>query len=61
MNFDPNEKYTALQGDMDYLIQNADSGREGMHVDIETDDVQAEVARLEQLGPTTTSLATTSL
>ena len=54
LKFDPDEKYTTLlprnQNDLDYLIQNADAGREGMHVDIETDNVDAEVARLEQLG-----------
>lgn len=48
--FDPDEKYTALRGDPDYLIQNADPGHEGVHIDIETDDVDAEVARLETLG-----------
>ncbi len=50
LNFDPNDKYTTLQGEVDYMIQNADSGREGMHIDIETDDVEAEIARLEHLG-----------
>ena len=48
--FDPGEKYTGLPGDPDYLIQNADPGHEGAHIDIETDDVDAEVARLEKLG-----------
>lgn len=50
LNFDSNDKYTTLQGEVDYMIQNADAEREGMHIDIETDDVEAEVARLERLG-----------
>ena len=50
--FDPAGKYTTLAGEIDYLVQNADPGREGMHIDIETDNVDAEVARLEALGAT---------
>jgi len=50
LDFDSTEKYTALQGELDYLVQNAAPGREGVHIDIETDDVEAEVARLENLG-----------
>jgi hypothetical protein len=50
LKFDPEERYAALRGELDYLVQNADPGREGMHIDIETDDVEAEVARLEKLG-----------
>ena len=50
LKFDPNEKYTDLRGEIDYSVQNADPGREGVHIDIETDDVDAEVSRLENLG-----------
>lgn len=50
LNFDPAKKYTELPGELDYLVQNAAPGREGVHIDIETDDVEAEVARLEKLG-----------
>ncbi|MCK5326597.1 MAG: hypothetical protein KAJ57_11330 [Woeseiaceae bacterium] len=50
LKFDPNERYTDMPGDIDYIVQNAEPGREGMHIDIETDDVEAEVARLEKLG-----------
>ena len=50
VDFDPNERYTELGGELDYLIQNIEPGREGVHIDIETDDVEAEVARLERLG-----------
>ncbi len=50
MNFKPNERYTKLLGELDYLIQNIEPGREGVHIDIETDDVEAEVERLEKLG-----------
>ncbi len=52
LHFDPTEKYTALRGELDYFVQSADPGREGVHIDIETDDVEAEVARLEKLGAT---------
>jgi hypothetical protein len=50
LNFDPKERYTALRGELDYFVQNVEPGREGVHIDIETDDVGAEVARLEKLG-----------
>ena len=50
LKFDPTERYTALRGELDYLVQNTEPGREGMHIDIETNDVEAEVARLERLG-----------
>ena len=49
-DFDPNERYTKLRGELDYMIQNIEPGREGMHIDIETDDVEAEAVRLERLG-----------
>lgn len=50
LSFDPKEKYTSLEGEIDYLIQNAEPGFEGVHIDVETDEVDAEVARLERLG-----------
>ncbi len=43
-------KYTTLKGELEVLIQHAGPGHQGMHIDIETDDVEAEVARLEGLG-----------
>jgi hypothetical protein len=50
LKFDPSSRYTVLRGGVDYMIQNVEPGREGAHIDIETDDVDAEVARLEALG-----------
>ncbi len=50
LQFDPSEKYTSLSGELDYLVQSAEKGREGVHIDIETDNVEAEVTRLEKLG-----------
>ena len=47
---DSSGRYAGLPGDLDVIIQNANPGREGMHIDIETDNVAAEVARLEALG-----------
>ena len=47
---DSSGRYAGLPGDLDVIIQNANPGREGMHIDIETDDMDAEVARLEALG-----------
>ncbi len=52
MQLDDDEKYTTLAGEMDYMIQNANPGHEGMHIDIETDNMDAEVSRLEKLGAT---------
>ncbi|MFC1610273.1 VOC family protein [Myxococcota bacterium] len=49
-NFHPDGRYCGLKGEIPVLVQNVEPGREGMHVDIETDDVEAEVARLEKLG-----------
>ena len=49
---DSSGRYAGLPGDVDIIVQKANPGREGMHVDIETDDVDAEVARLEALGAT---------
>jgi len=48
--FDADKRYTALPGALDYIVQRVDSDHRGMHIDIETDDVAAEVARLEALG-----------
>ena len=50
LEFNPDEKYTTLEGELEFIIQNANPGHEGMHIDIETDDVEAEVARLGKLG-----------
>ena len=47
---DSSGRYAGLPGDLDVIVQNANPGREGMHIDIETDNVDAEVARLEALG-----------
>ena len=44
------DKYTTLKGHLEVLIQHVGPGHQGMHIDIETDDVDAEVARLEALG-----------
>ena len=53
LRFDPNERYTTLFGELDYVIQSVGSGGEGVHIDFETDDVEAEVSRLEELGAKT--------
>lgn len=50
IQFDPNARYTDLRGDLDVLIQRTDAAHAGMHIDIETDDVEAEATRLERLG-----------
>ncbi|MFT7460029.1 MAG: hypothetical protein ACI909_002717 [Planctomycetota bacterium] len=47
---EPDNKYTSLAGDLDVVIQNARPEHEGMHLDMETDNVEAEVTRLEALG-----------
>ena len=39
-----------MKGELEVILQHAKSGHQGMHIDIETDDVEAEVARLEALG-----------
>jgi hypothetical protein len=45
------ERYASLKGDhLDCFVQRVEPGHEGMHFDIETDNVEAEVARLEKLG-----------
>ncbi len=50
IDFDPDKRYTEMPGEMDYGVQSVEPGREGLHIDIETDDIEAEVARLEKLG-----------
>lgn len=45
------KRYRALRGDdLDFLVQRIDAGVGRVHIDVETDDVAAEVARLEGLG-----------
>ena len=45
------KRYTRLRGgDLDVPIQRTTDEDPGMHVDIETDDIEAEVRRLEALG-----------
>lgn len=47
----PGERYAALKGgELDCFVQRVEPGHEGVHFDIETDNVEAEVARLEKLG-----------
>ena len=48
--FDAGKKYSTLAGELEVVIQHAGAGHQGMHIDIESDDVEAEVARLETLG-----------
>ena len=50
IDFDPNQRYTDMPGVMEFGVQCVEPGREGLHIDFETDDVDAEVARLEKLG-----------
>ncbi len=51
LDYSPQERYANLAGThLDCIVQRVEPGREGMHFDIETDDVDAEVARLEKLG-----------
>lgn len=50
VEFDAGKKYTVMPGELTYMVQNSNPGREGVHIDIETDDVEAEVTRLEGLG-----------
>lgn len=43
--------YTEMSGpDIDYFVQRIEEDAPRLHLDIETDDVEAEVARLEGLG-----------
>jgi Glyoxalase-like domain len=48
--FNPEKRYTTLSGYLDYAIQNVGLDQEGVHIDIETDNVDAEVSRLEAIG-----------
>ena len=51
LNYSAQERYAALPGaQLDCMVQRVEPGREGVHFDIETDDVDAEVGRLESLG-----------
>ena len=50
LEFDSNDRYTSLTGELDYIAQNVESAEVGVHIDFETDDVEAEVERLEGLG-----------
>ncbi|MBI4728161.1 MAG: VOC family protein [Acidobacteria bacterium] len=45
------DPYTNLPGpDVDYFVQRIEEGSPRVHLDVETDDVLAEVARLEEHG-----------
>jgi hypothetical protein len=50
----PDARYVYLERDsrlpIDLMLQRVDDAESGLHVDIETDDVDAEVRRLEGLG-----------
>ena len=51
LDYSPAERYATLNGaHLDCMVQRVEPGGEGVHFDIETDDVDAEVARLEKLG-----------
>ena len=50
LEFDPSDRYASLPGELDYIIQSVDSANEGVHIDFESDNVEAEVERLEALG-----------
>lgn len=51
LEYSPQERYANLPGEhLDFTVQRVEAGHEGVHFDIETDDVAAEVARLEKLG-----------
>jgi len=52
LEFDPNERYTSFAGELDYVVQSVESADQGVHIDIETDNVEAELDRLEVLGAT---------
>ncbi len=44
------DRYTTLTGPLDYTVQSVEPADHGVHIDLETDDVDAEVARLAALG-----------
>jgi hypothetical protein len=50
----PDSAYASLERDsrlpLDLMVQRVPDAETGLHVDIETDDVEAEVRRLERLG-----------
>jgi hypothetical protein len=50
----PDSRYVYLSRDahlpLDLMVQRVPSAENGLHIDIETDDVDAEVRRLERLG-----------
>ena len=51
LSYSAQERYATLPGPhLDCMVQRVEPGREGVHFDIETDDVDAEVRRLEKLG-----------
>lgn len=51
LRYSSEERYASLKGgDLDFFVQRVEPGHEGVHFDIETDDVDAEVVRLERLG-----------
>jgi len=51
LRYSPEERYAKLNGaHLDHMVQRVEAGHEGVHFDIETDNVEAEVARLEKLG-----------
>ncbi len=51
LDYSPAERYATLNGaHLDCMVQRVEPGGEGVHFDIETDDVDAEVGRLENLG-----------
>ena len=51
LQYSAQERYATLPGaHLDCMVQRVEPGREGVHFDLETDDVDAEVARLEKLG-----------
>ncbi|HZN99955.1 MAG TPA: VOC family protein [Burkholderiales bacterium] len=51
LDYSAQERYATLPGPhLDCMVQRVEPGREGVHFDIETDDVDAEVGRLEKLG-----------
>jgi Glyoxalase-like domain len=51
LKYSAKKRYAPLKGPhLDCFVQRVEAGHEGMHFDIETDNVAAEVARLEKLG-----------
>ena len=51
LKYSAQERYASLKGQhLDCFVQRVEPGHEGVHFDIETDNVEAEVARLEKLG-----------